>query len=297
MTDTFYLLYCGSFLTNLSSISPSLSLSLSLSLPLLWCKNSFNWKWFIPAILSTVAIVLGTASNVYCETLSFPQDGTEATLDVSPFYYRTKDMVDFADETWVVTRCRNYKYLDKELGFDYDKFDAKSRTVRAFAVITPILGGLAMVYAWIAPCVPHSPSRWNGIGLLFLLSCIFQGLTLMVWTSSICTNNPVKQYLDAFYPESGETISDDCIKATGYTLNIISVVFWFLAGISIKAIPPPKPDFSEPVQEQTVTYQKNNDGTVQEQNVTIVQGAPVAAKPETAAVQVEAEEMPLEDKK
>jgi hypothetical protein len=240
-------------------------------------------KIFIPAFLGTVAAVCGTAANLYCQSVSFPQSTSDGSLDVSPFYYRTKDIVEVFDEQWVVTTCRNYRYLDRELGFDYD-LDSKAKTVRAFAIMTPVIGGLGLVYAYLAPCLQTSPAKWKAMMPIFLIACLFQGITLLILESSICTNNPVVQYLEEENPVVAETLQEGCEKGTGYILNIIGVVFWFLAGISFLVIPAPSSDGREPVQTQTVTYQQNTDGTVEETNVTVVKGANVAteATPETA---------------
>ena len=62
--------------------------------------------------------------------------------------------------------------------------------------------------------------------------------------------------------------------ATGYTLNIIAVVLWFLAGASCYVFDAPVVHAERPVQEQTVTYTQNADGTVSETNV-VIQGKPV----------------------
>jgi len=245
--------------------------------------ESDGCKIFIPAILGTVAAVCGTAANLYCQSVSFPQTTSDGSLDVSPYYYRTKDVVEAFGDEWVVQTCRNYRYLDRELGFEYE-FDSTAKTVRAFAVMTPVIGGLGLVYAYLAPCLPHSPAQWKAMVPVFLIACLFQGITLLILKSSICTNNPVVQYLEQESPIVEKTLEEDCEKGTGYILNIIGVVFWFLAGISFLIIPAPTATGREPVQTQTVTYQQNADGTVEETNVTVVKGTTVEAQatPETA---------------
>ena len=92
---------------------------------------------YIPAILATIAVICGVASNVYCETLQFPQVSGRATLLVGVFSFRTTDAEEIDNETWVDTACQNYGWLDKDLGFDYE-LDAKARTAMAFAIIADL---------------------------------------------------------------------------------------------------------------------------------------------------------------
>lgn len=148
--------------------------------------------------------------------------------------------------------------------------------------MTPIIGGLLIVVACLGPCRTVSPTRWKCLGYLFVFLTIFQGLTLLVEASSICRNNPVLQYLAFSAPELAETFPETCEWATGYGLNIASVICWFLAGAFAIMGPSPVVDPNEEPQEQTVTYTQNPDGTIQETNVAVVKGKPVPPQEEDA---------------
>jgi hypothetical protein len=113
------------------------------------------------------------------------------------------------------------------------------------------------------------------MGNLLILMSIFQGLTLLVHASSICTNNPLIQFLDVTNPDLAAAFPDTCELYTGYYLNIAAVVCWFVAGVCAVVLPAPVVVPEHPPQQQTVTYTQNADGTVQETNVAVVKGTPV----------------------
>ena len=230
--------------------------------------------------MATAALICGTAGNLYCESLQFPQEGTDAVLFVGPWAYRTRAYVNVGDQVWAVQTCRNYNYLNKDLGFDYE-LDSKARTVMAFSILAPFFGGVGVIFAYFAAFSGKlTPSRWKAFGNLYLFVVLLQGLTLLLQSSSICSNNPVLQYLDAQSPTVRETLPDDCEWGPGYRLNISAVVMWFAAGILAYVLKCPEIDASEPPQSQTVTYQRNPDGTVVETNVQVVKGTAVEVEPE-----------------
>lgn len=195
------------------------------------------------------------------------------------FNYRTKDYIgDLDEDFWVYNTCRNYAYLDKQYGYSYD-IDSKTRTIMAFGIIAPVIGAIACIFSYFVPCNGRAQdSRLKGIGLMFALTGIFQGITLLVPKSSICLDNPVLQVLESEFPEIRETFPDECEWAAGYKLGIASVVLWLVAGVWIFVVPAPVISPNQPTQTQEVTYQQNPDGTVQETNVVVVKGAPVDDK-------------------
>lgn len=237
------------------------------------------FKAFIPSTLGVCAIIFGAAANFYCETVQFTQNpGNDGlVLYAGPFSYRTKDAFQWNNENYVYTTCRSYDYIKDSFGFRYT-VDAKTKTVWSFAIMTVIFGGVFLVGACLAPCRTFGESRWKALGCLLISMSLFQGLTLMIESSSICTNNPVRQFMETQNADLAATFSDTCEWATGYALNITAVVLWFLAGLSCYILPAPVVHAEYPKQDQEVTYQQNADGTVSETNV-VVQGK-AAAKEE-----------------
>jgi hypothetical protein len=218
-------------------------------------------------------VICGTAANIYCQAVSFTQKDGGAKLYAGVFNYRTKDYVEINEEFWVFNTCQNYRYFDKDLGYDYD-LDSKTKTTMAFAIIAPVIGGVTLFFAYLVSCVTVSEHRWKSIGIIFILTSIFQGITLLILQSSICLNNPVLQVLESERPDIRETFHDECKWEAGFRLNIAAVVFWFFAGFSTFVLPSPVVSRSQPTQTQTVSYQQNADGTVEETNV-VVKGAAI----------------------
>lgn len=231
--------------------------------------------FYVPGILAFIAAVIGTAGNIYCETVQFTQqqDTTEPLiLYGGVFTYRTNDV----SNTPFVSdfSCKSYGNLEDSSGFEYD-IDAKTRATMAFSIITPILGGLAVVLACVGPCCTIPAPKWKAMGAIFILSSIFQGITLLVLESSICLDNPALQYMESLDANLRDTFPDTCEWYTGFYLNIVAVVLWFLAGVAAMVLPAPHVDPRQPQQTQTVTYQSNPDGTVQETSVMVVKGTNV----------------------
>ena len=213
----------------------------------------------------------GTAGNMYCETFSFRSD-RDFRLFVGLWSYRTQEKVEFNGNTYMRTVCEYYDELD----YDYDK-DSRWRTVMAFSIMAPVLGGILLFCSCLAPCFSVNPAQWKLGGIFCLVVSIFQGVTLLSLQSDICLENPAVGFLESI-PGSNQilgTFPDECSWAAGFRLSITAVVFWFLAGVVILATPPPtKPAPDEP-ETQEVTYQQHPDGTVEK--VQVVKGKAVQA--------------------
>lgn len=165
-------------------------------------------KAFLPSTLGVCAIVLGTAANVYCETIKFV-NSDNLVLYAGPWSYRTRDTSEWIDgSTFVYTTCRYYNYLENDLGFSFT-VDATTRAVWSFSIITPVVGALVLVGACLAPCMSFGDARWKAIGCMLITLSLFQGLTLMIESSSICNDNPVLQYIET-NPGLVGTFPDSC---------------------------------------------------------------------------------------
>ena len=68
-----------------------------------------------------------------------------------------------------------------------------------------------------------------------------QGGTLALYNTSICTDNPLIQYLEAVAGIAYERLVDptQCQWASGYKMNISSVVFYFVAALATLCTSPP----------------------------------------------------------
>ncbi|CAJ1949709.1 unnamed protein product [Cylindrotheca closterium] len=249
-------------------------------------------KLYIPGILAFLAAIFGTAGNLYCETVQFIQENNQDGGDPLVIYagmwtFRTNENDSISarasDPLSSEQVCHPYQGL-VAAGFDYDT-DATTRFVMAFAILTPVIGGLALFLACAGPCCNVTTSRWRAMGGIFLLCGAFQGLTLVVMQSSICKDNPVLQYYEEYNPELLNTFpsSRECQGYMGYHLSIAAVALWILAGIAALVLPSPHVDGRQPQQTQSVTYQRDENGNVTETNVAIAKGTnstpPEQAKP------------------
>lgn len=239
--------------------------------------------FYVPGILAFLAAIFGTAGNLYCETIQFTQrqqDSDPLIVYGGVFTYRTNGVMNSALASGLV--CSSYGTLEDNDDFEYD-IDSKTRATMAFSITTPILGGLALVFACVGPCCTIPAAKWKKMGAVFIVCSILQGLTLLVLESSICQDNPALQYMESLDASLRDSFPTTCEWYTGFYLSILAVPLWFLAGVAAMVLPAPHVDHRQPQQTQTVTYQRNPDGRVQESNVTIVQGSnvapPVEAKP------------------
>eukprot|EP00934_Nitzschia_sp_Nitz4_P005652 Nitzschia sp. Nitz4//scaffold145_size56662//20596//21507//NITZ4_006554-RA/size56662-snap-gene-0.90-mRNA-1//-1//CDS//3329536568//5642//frame0 len=227
---------------------------------------------FFPCILSTLALVGGGASNFYCDTIKFTAVD-DYTLYASIWTYRTRSTVEWNDNVWVVHHCQPYWVLKKDYDYDYD-LDAKARTVMAFSILAGICGLIGVAIGWVLPCVqrPISAGMWKTIGFFFLTACLFQGLTLLIMDSSLCHDNPVAQYMELNAPVASLLMPDECERSAGYWWSVSTVALYGLLGFFYVLVGPPELGEAHPQQTQTVTYQRNPDGTVQEASISVVQG-------------------------
>ena len=135
----------------------------------------------------------------------------------------------------------------------FESVDAQWNTAKAFTIITPIFGGLLTFVLILAPCCYFlSAGQWRTIAIIYsVFLTLFQGLTFLLFPSSLCTGFLLS-------PEN-----NNCTWAEGSTTNVIATVCWFLTGITMLAIGVPAQPPRPPSETQTVTYEKttNPDGT------------------------------------
>jgi hypothetical protein len=111
--------------------------------------------------------------------------------------------------------------------------DAKWNTAKAFAIIAIVLGTLL-------PCVScFMPKFEKPIGACLLLVCLFQGLSLLILESNLCKNNKLINSWNAIIPDEFEDrrFPTECSRDWGYNCNIASVIFWFISGMLMIALP------------------------------------------------------------
>jgi hypothetical protein len=128
------------------------------------------------------------------------------------------------------------------LGYVTDE-DELTQRVRGFAIVAVILGAFGLAGVFLVSHFGASWCAWKFYGILFLFTSFFQGLSLLIYRSSICTDNPFLQILDdrrAVIGPLRDTFPDTCVKYVGYNCGIASTVLWLFLGIAILFVPAPE---------------------------------------------------------
>jgi len=163
-------------------------------------------------------------ANYWCKAVRF-----ESSVDGIPDYNfglfsapRTTTVSVDVDAATVYIGQQCFTYSDDI------ELDASWKSARAFAIISIILGTFITIILWFVPCMPDmfGGSVWKGFtGATLVLMPLVQGLTMLLLTSDVCTDNPVLNVLklSAFY-------NDDCSMSEGTYMSIVSTVSWFITG-------------------------------------------------------------------
>lgn len=187
-------------------------------------------------------------------------DGEDITIYAGPWSYRTIASIEWQEETYYFNVCQSYKFLRKELEFDYT-LDSKTKVVQAFGIITVILGAIGIVFAYMLPCTRNPRiSMWKAMAATFIFTTLTQGLTLLIQQSSICLDNPLIQFISYKSPDDGERFPEECTLSRGFWLNVASVCLWFVAGVFAFMVSPPDGGLLSPISLDNNNKQEQNGG-------------------------------------
>lgn len=230
----------------------------------------FRLLSLLPAILASFALILSFVSNFWCESIKF------TALE------RSNDLPDIRAGIWYrqdtqLQEIGGGYFVVRDVCVDYPSgtdLDSEWKTVRAFTIITPVIGGILTVALWIAPCLYFfNDTTWRSVALLFIVvMTLFQGLTFLLFQSVACTDSPLLGFLGAT-----ELYDNECEFDSGSTANVVSTVMWFCTGLAMLALGPPQRPERPPAETQTVTYQKteNPEGGATVVEVNVVKGTAV----------------------
>jgi hypothetical protein len=82
-----------------------------------------------------------------------------------------------------------------DVGYVTPWFDSNFNTAVASAYMANIFGGIAFFTLWLASCCPMSQSRLKGLSCNYFIATLFQGLTLLIFQSNVCS----KGFYDAYF--------------------------------------------------------------------------------------------------
>ena len=231
----------------------------------------------LPAVFATAAFVLAWFGGIWCKFLSFTSldDATgngppqPITLNFGIWYFQWYEVVDTAVQgTVILESCVAYP--------DSVAIDSKWKSARAFSTMALILGGVATFWSLLAGCLYPSKRTYRLGGMTYLLSCLFQGLSLLLLDSNACHDNDMLALLQQQMPEINLLFPSSCSMAQGAKCTIAATVFWFVAGLVAMKVDPPR---RGPVTQEThdVTYTRTTnpeDGTTMVTE-TVVKGEPI----------------------
>ena len=243
--------------------------------------------------------------SFFCETVKFSASGEwVGTIDFTPTDvhigpWSQKDTVlvsrtNLAGDTYYYVRD-----VCVSLSGQVD-VDSKWKTVRAFSIMTPIIGGLLAFFILLGNCSYYfSESTWKKMMIIFaVILPLFQGLSFLLLNSNACAINPLlssnpsqetitndqwAEWVNLLYPDS------ECSWDVGMTMNVLATSFYFVTACCMfyTGVPtrPPQP----PPETQAVTYERTvgPDGTVTVAQTNVVKGTAVPAAATTTDVVTE----------
>ena len=167
-------------------------------------------------VMAFTAVVLSISSVAWCEFIEFEIPGG-ATPGFGAWRYQSFYLVGTENDVYKVASCASMP--------DSWDMDTKWMSSRVFSVLAPLLGILASISLF--------KSAKLGAGL-FLLTTLFQGLTLLLLKSDLCdvATNPFFESL----PESTTNSISDCKVARSGTISCVATSFFFVAAV-LAALP------------------------------------------------------------
>ncbi|EED90614.1 predicted protein [Thalassiosira pseudonana CCMP1335] len=209
-------------------------------------------------------------ASIANSSLSNPQ--TEVpTVHPNPSLSTLASVVDSAIQGIVILEtCHQY-----DDGVD---IDSNWKSARAFSTMALIIGGLITFWALLSTCLFYNKQMYRSGGGLFILCCLFQGLTLLFLDSNACNNNIYIEKVKQLMPAVNLQFEDTCSMGSGAKCAIAATVMWFVTGMVSLKVNPPQHD---PVMVEThdVTYTQTinpEDGTALVTE-TVVTGEPTVA--------------------
>jgi hypothetical protein len=108
-------------------------------------------------------------------------------------------------------------------------FDTKFNSARALSITGIVLGGAAWFTLMLASCCPIDQGRMRGVSCYFFLATLFQGLSLLLFKSNVCSVGFFAPYFGGDIASlDGVVESVSCGLSTGSKLAIAATVLWFV---------------------------------------------------------------------
>lgn len=179
----------------------------------------------LTALFALTAFILLLVTVLQCNFAKFiDADDADVVREFGIYYYQAFSTVLTNEGTYIVKACVEYP-ASVEL-------DSSWKASRAFLVLAFILAVMILLFKLVLGCSSQPEKKgYTGLGkfvpLGYLLTAIFQGLSLLFLNSNACKNNNLISMED-------QTIdwNDTCTISTGAKCFISATVVWFCAAIS-----------------------------------------------------------------
>jgi len=168
------------------------------------------------------------------------------------------------------TMCFSYTQIT-QWGYVTPDFDSNFIASRWFSIIGYVFGGAAWFTLTCAPCCRMDQQRLKGIACYFWVACFFQGLSLLMFNSTVCDKGffapyfiPPSQLNNATYLEDYKSVVEDveCTLSLGSKMAISACVLYFICSLMVPFSIVP---FYEQRNYQSGSSNNNNDGQQQQQ--------------------------------
>eukprot|EP00529_Nitzschia_sp_RCC80_P027393 CAMPEP_0113488334 /NCGR_PEP_ID=MMETSP0014_2-20120614/25965_1 /TAXON_ID=2857 /ORGANISM="Nitzschia sp." /LENGTH=255 /DNA_ID=CAMNT_0000382047 /DNA_START=263 /DNA_END=1030 /DNA_ORIENTATION=- /assembly_acc=CAM_ASM_000159 len=163
---------------------------------------------------------------------------------------------------WVQTDQVCYSYLQLAPNGLYVEppLDTMFNSARALAITGLVFGGAAWFTLMMASCCMLDASKMRGVACYFFLACLFQGLSLLMFRSNICSDPGFfSVYLTgdaANQPAENIVESVSCGLSVGSKLAISATVLYFVCNSIVPMCIPPGPLYvTEAEQQRTAVPQ------------------------------------------
>ena len=134
-------------------------------------------------------------------------------------------MVSSEGEVYVFETC--YKYPEATI------CDANWKSAKAFNTMAMIIGGIVAILTLVAGCIHQSKKIFQIFGMLYIVCCLFTGLSLLLLNSNVCNNNLNIAAFELAFPLLDLSFPDTCTMGVGAKTTISATVLWFVAAIAV----------------------------------------------------------------
>lgn len=125
--------------------------------------------------------------------------------------------------------CVSYTLFVPSRGWVTPNFDSAFEAGRVFAVMANFFGLFGFLSVIFASCCPVSQERIKGLSCYFLLATIFQSLTFLLHSSSICDAGFIAQYIPEWDQSNVDSVK--CTLGAGGKQAIAATVLYFVASV------------------------------------------------------------------